>query len=722
MSWKNLKIGIKLTIGFGSLLALVILSSWIGYRGLGSLEYELHQIGDKSAPMSDMANEMKIAMWRTRNTLEEYKGATSVMASDDEQSLDGIYQEYLAAIKDFDASANLILEGGEVDGYKIMKAEDPDIIKQINQTDEFHNKKFMPAADTMIKAGRRLIENKKNMDQAMLNLEHAFNSMLPILDEVEAAAQLTLQQGKAKATDVVNLKRVLERDVRMLDAAMEMKIDALASRVAMEEFAQTTEMSETEAILVEFQESSSALQRLIKVTRNGGELDGEQIQKSENPLIIEKLAALEIAFNAFNKESQSLIESKKLMINNQQVANQAMLQLDSVGEEVTGLLNSTEELIAQQMRNSKREAIDTSAFAYRNLSIVVLVSIVIGIFVGVIITRGITRPISMTVDAAKRIAAGDLTGSIDINQKDEAGILAAALQDMLTRLRDIVSNVKIATQNIAQGSTQLSESVQNLSSGASEQAASVEETSSALEEMSANVDQNADNAKQTEKMAEESANMAKEGGAAVKETVDAMKHIADKISVIEDIAYETKILALNAAIEAARAGEHGKGFAVVAAEVRKLAGNSEVAANEISELARSSVSVSERAGKLLEQMVPSIAKTADLVQEISAASEEQSSGIGEINGAMTQLDTVTQNNAALSEELASTAEEMNSQALSLEDMMSFFNIGSEGSSKPRREHAHNTHSREQKKPGNSNKVNRQERDEEAEIPEDFERF
>jgi methyl-accepting chemotaxis protein len=307
------------------------------------------------------------------------------------------------------------------------------------------------------------------------------------------------------------------------------------------------------------------------------------------------------------------------------------------------------------------------------LMIAVVIAVVI-LILAIYLAVSISRPLVAGVAFAERIAEGDLSGTLKIDQKDEIGMLANAMISMQDKLSDIVSSVKMATSNISQGSSQLSESVQNLSSGASEQAASVEETSSALEEMSANVDQNADNAKQTEKMAEASARQAEEGGAAVTETVGAMKDIAEKIRVIEDIAYETKILALNAAIEAARAGEHGKGFAVVAAEVRKLAGNSEIAANEISDLAKSSVSISERAGELLKEMVPSIVKTADLVQEISAASEEQSSGIGEINGAMTQLDTVTQNNAALSEELASTAEEMNSQALALEDMMSFFKI------------------------------------------------
>jgi methyl-accepting chemotaxis protein len=358
----------------------------------------------------------------------------------------------------------------------------------------------------------------------------------------------------------------------------------------------------------------------------------------------------------------------------------------------------------------------------------VLVASGVGLLAAIIIAWGIVvlikRPLgeepSVLQAIARQIAKGDLNVKVD-ESKPLSGVYAEMIE-MSRHLKEIVLNVKTAASNISQGSSQLSESVQNLSSGASEQAASVEETSSALEEMSANVDQNADNAKQTEKMAESSARQAEEGGKAVTETVGAMKDIADKIRVIEDIAYETKILALNAAIEAARAGEHGKGFAVVAAEVRKLAGNSEIAANEISTLARDSVKVSERAGALLKEMVPSIVKTADLVQEITAASEEQSSGIGEINGAMTQLDTVTQNNAALSEELASTAEEMNSQAVALEDMMSFFQV-EEGRRPAPRQARNNTPSKSigsggskaAKKPAKAD-------DEDFDTPSEFERF
>jgi methyl-accepting chemotaxis protein len=355
---------------------------------------------------------------------------------------------------------------------------------------------------------------------------------------------------------------------------------------------------------------------------------------------------------------------------------------------ITGKIN----LLKAQEDDLSIELIDTatllrkkSTYSLYITSIITILAFIMALGMGWWTIKNIMRTLGGEPDElrdiAQTIAHGDLT--IQLNENSNSNSLYGAMAIMQSKLENIVSEIKSSSSNIAQGSSQLSQSVQDLSSGASEQAASVEETSSSLEQMSANVNQNADNAKQTEKMSESVAVLAQDGGDAVKKTVSAMKDIAEKIGIIEDIAYQTNLLALNAAIEAARAGEHGKGFAVVAAEVRKLAGRSEEAAGEISNLAKNSVSVSEKAGSLLDEIVPSIQKTADLVQEITASSEEQATGINEINGAMTQLDTVTQNNAALSEELASTAEEMNSQALAMEDMMAFFNLESSHSTSRR---------------------------------------
>ncbi|KAF5032261.1 Methyl-accepting chemotaxis protein (MCP) signaling domain protein [anaerobic digester metagenome] len=304
-----------------------------------------------------------------------------------------------------------------------------------------------------------------------------------------------------------------------------------------------------------------------------------------------------------------------------------------------------------------------------------IVGVIIALALGLILTKSITGPVYKGVEFARKLAQGDLTAEVDVNQKDELGILAQALREMVAKLREVVSEVQSASDNVASGSEELSASSEQLSQGATEQAASVEEVSSSMEEMSSNIRQNADNATQTEKIALKAAQDAQAGGQAVVQAVGAMKNIAEKISIVEEIARQTNLLALNAAIEAARAGEHGKGFAVVAAEVRKLAERSGTAAAEISELSSSTVSVADQAGQMLTKLVPDIQRTAELVQEISAASNEQNAGAEQINKALQQLDQVIQQNASASEEMASTSEELSSQAEQLQATISFFHLG-----------------------------------------------
>jgi len=361
-----------------------------------------------------------------------------------------------------------------------------------------------------------------------------------------------------------------------------------------------------------------------------------------------------------------------------EVGNKIMADFDEAAEALAGELEPFVEEQIAEVNEMAEDIIHLVNNLKKGVLAVCLISIIIGLLIGLFLTRSIKNPLDKAMDFAKAMSQGDLTKAVDLNQKDEFGQLAEALNTMAVKLKTVVIDVKSATDNVSSGSQQMSATSEQMSQGATEQAASAEEASSSMEEMASNIRQNADNSQQTEKISGKAAIDAAEGGEAVAQAVTAMKEIAGKISIIEEISRQTNLLALNAAIEAARAGEHGKGFAVVAAEVRKLAERSQTAAAEISGLSSSSVEVAEKAGEVLTRLVPDIQKTAELVQEISAASNEQNTGASQINKAIQQLDQVIQQNAGASEEMSSTAEELASQAGHLQETIGFFKIGDSG--------------------------------------------
>lgn len=330
--------------------------------------------------------------------------------------------------------------------------------------------------------------------------------------------------------------------------------------------------------------------------------------------------------------------------------------------------------------NAKNTALATkSNAAVLSVTIAVITLLVVAL-IGFFIARNLLRQLGGEPDYAAavvaKIAAGDLTQHVNVKQGDSSSMLAA-IREMSNSLSQILGEVRSSADALASASEEVNATAQSLAKGASVQAASVEETSASMEQMSASIMQNNENASVTDGMAQKAAIDASTGGSAVASTVEAMQKIADRIGVIDDIAYQTNLLALNAAIEAGRAGEHGRGFAVVASEVRKLAERSQVAAQEIGSLAGETVSKADNAGKLLQEMVPSIRKTADLVQEIAAASTEQTAGVNQINAAIGQVSQTMQQNAAAAEELSSTSEELSSQALRLQEAVSYFTLSNQ---------------------------------------------
>ncbi|TFW22554.1 methyl-accepting chemotaxis protein [Duganella callida] len=356
------------------------------------------------------------------------------------------------------------------------------------------------------------------------------------------------------------------------------------------------------------------------------------------------------------------------------------------------------ETMLQKILDHQRKAIDEAAERIdqvaaqsRNLLLVLALLVVgFGVVFAWWLTTGITGPINEAVTRAESVAGGDLTCPEQTDfSKDETGKLLHALNRMSQSLVRIVGDVRNGTDTITTASTEIAAGNLDLSSRTEQQASSLEETASSMEQLTSTVRQNAENARQANQLAANAAEVAQRGGAVVSDVVQTMasidassKKIVDIIGVIDGIAFQTNILALNAAVEAARAGEQGRGFAVVASEVRNLAQRSAAAAREIKALIDDSVGKVDdgtrlvgQAGSTMEEVVGAIQRVTAIMAEISNASTEQTHGIEQVNMAITQMDQVTQQNAALVEQAAAAADAMQEQAARLASAVSIFKLG-----------------------------------------------
>ena len=357
----------------------------------------------------------------------------------------------------------------------------------------------------------------------------------------------------------------------------------------------------------------------------------------------------------------------------------------------TDALNALSALEDKQNAQSKADAETAFANARNFMLILLVLAVVLGIVAAVVITRSLLKQLggepAYTAKIAGSIAHGDLSIAIDTKDSDR-GSLLVEMKEMRNSLVGIVEQVRLGTETIGTASREIAAGNIDLSSRTELQASSLEKTASAMEQLTATVKQNADSAREANALAATASDVARKGGDVVSQVVGTMgeintsaNKISDIIGVIDGIAFQTNILALNAAVEAARAGEQGRGFAVVASEVRNLAQRSAAAAKEIKTLIGDSVEKVERGSKLvgqagvtMDEVVSSVKRVTDIMSEIANASAEQSAGIAQVNMSIIEMDSMTQQNAALVEQAAAAAQSLQDQAGELARVVSIFKL------------------------------------------------
>ena len=676
--FKNMKLGLKMTLGFGMVIILVITIGSLAIFNILTIQKSSISLNSEYIPEVAISNNVE------RNSLLSMYGMKGYSLSFDESYWESeqvhfnLIKKYLQEVQTLThnyPNLTTLKEGVEA---AIVNVEKYDQLAQ-NTRDNVLN----------------VLKNRKNLKMSSAAFMEACSAYLGV--ENTKFVQ-NIKEGKETNTIMQGFHKI-----SLMNEIIDMEN---ALRIANWEGQLNNDASIMELELDNFSGINSKLSEIRKMTTKEVEL--------------KELDEIEQSGNEYASRMRGIIEEHKTIIN-------LTKELDVA---IEGVLSAVQSIASEGIITTEELSSDTVNIisqSIRLIAIGLIIAFIAAVVITIFLTITITSSLKKGLIFAQDISLGNLNTSIDLNQKDELGILANALKEMQAELiykdkmlgkianGDLTENIRISSNDDSLGASlvkmiaslnsllgeinmsvdqvnigadQVSQASQALSQGATESAASLEEISASVTQINSQSRQNAENATEANGLAKQATEDAEKGNKEMEGLSDAMGKIntsSDQIKkivkVIDDIAFQTNLLALNANVEAARAGKYGKGFAVVADEVRNLAVRSAEAVKETTEMVDESIRNIEGGNKAveataiqLESIREGSSKVADFLEEIATASNEQAEAIDQITQGLEQIDQVTQSNTASAEESAAASEELASQSVQLKNMVATFKL------------------------------------------------